>query len=190
MTGLAHLVPNAYGPWTFGSQLIGPSGQTVPNQFSPHGKMVPQNLVPMDKWSPANLVPLDKWSLEYSPCPGGQAVGIQKYGDQIGWGTICPGEPFVQGDQIFGDHLSRGTKFLGTICPWGPNLMGIVCPGGSILWGSFVQGDRKWGTGSPEIKWVRDQMCCSHNFYDRLVLNYEIFYLIKVGPNFVGWFFS
>ena len=62
-------------------------------------------------------------------------MGIQKYGDQIGWG------PFVQGDQIFGDHLTRGTIFLGTICPWGPkfdgdrlssgiNFMGIICPGG------------------------------------------------------------
>ena len=34
-------------------------------------------------------------------------MGIQKYGDQIGWG------PFVQGDQIFGDHLSMGTEFDG-----------------------------------------------------------------------------
>ena len=25
-------------------------------------------------------------------------------------------------------------------------------------WRSFVQGDRKWGTGSPGTKWVRDQM--------------------------------
>ena len=61
---------------TIGPQLIGTSGQTVPNQFSPHGQMVPKNLVPMDKWSPTNLVPLDKWSLKYSVCPGGQAVGI------------------------------------------------------------------------------------------------------------------
>ena len=96
----------------------------------------------MDKRSPTNLVPLDKWSLEYSTCPGGQAVGIRKYGDQIGWG------PFVQGD-----HLFRGT-----ICPGRQNLLGTICPRGSILWGSFVQGDRKWGTGSPGIKWVQDQM--------------------------------
>ena len=47
---------------TIGPQLIGPSGQTVPNQFCPHGQMVPKNLVPLDKWSPTNLVPLDKWS--------------------------------------------------------------------------------------------------------------------------------
>ena len=73
-----HLVPNAYGPRTFGPphlvpRLIGPSGQTVTNQFSPHGQTVPENSVPMDKWS-----------LEYSVCPRGQAVGIRKYGDQIG----------------------------------------------------------------------------------------------------------
>ena len=42
---------------TMGPQLIGPSGQTVPNQFGPHGQMVPKNLVPMDKWSTTNLVP-------------------------------------------------------------------------------------------------------------------------------------
>ena len=53
----------------------------------------------MDKWSPTNFVPLEKWSLEYSICHGGQAVAIQKYGDQIGWGS------FVQGDQMFGDQI-------------------------------------------------------------------------------------
>ena len=84
--------PDIWSP-TIGPQLIGPSGQTVPNQFSPHGQMVPKNSVPVDKWSPTNLVPMDKWSLEYSFRPGGQAVGIQKYGDQIGWG------PFVHGDK-------------------------------------------------------------------------------------------
>ena len=31
-----HLVPNIYGPWTFG-----PSGLMVSNQFSLHGQMVP-----------------------------------------------------------------------------------------------------------------------------------------------------
>ena len=132
--------PDIWSP-TMGPQLIGPSGQTVPNQFGPHGQMVPKNLVTMDKWSLTNLVPLDKWSLEYSVCPGGQVVGIRKYGDLIDWG------PFFKGDQIFGDH-----------CPWGPNLLGTIFPGGSILWGSFVQGDKKSGTGSPGIKWVRDQM--------------------------------
>ena len=67
----------------------------------------------MDKWSPTNLVPLDKWSLEYSFCPGGQVVGIRKYGDQI-----------------FGDHLSMGTEFDGDRLSRGINFMGIICPGG------------------------------------------------------------
>ena len=107
-----------------GPQLIGPSGQTVPNQFGPHRQMVPKNLDPLDKWSQTNLVPLDKWSLEYSVCPGGQTVGIWKYGDRICWG------PFVQGDQIFGDHLSRGTEFDGDHLSRGINFMGIVCLGG------------------------------------------------------------
>ena len=74
-----------------------------PPQWVPLDKQSPSNLVPMDKWSPSNLVSLDKWSLEYSICPGGQAVGIRKYGDRIGWG------PFVQEDQFYGDRLSRGT---------------------------------------------------------------------------------
>jgi hypothetical protein len=126
---------------TIGPQLIGPSGQMVPNQFCPHGQMVPKNLVPLDKWSPTKLVPLEKWSLEYSICLGVQAVMIWKYGDQIGWG------PFVTGTKFDGDRLSRGTKLLGTICPWGLNFRG-----------PFVHGDRKWGTGSPGIKWVQDQM--------------------------------
>ena len=68
---------------------------------------------------------------------------IWKYEDQIVWG------PFVRGDQIFGDHLSRGTKFWGTISMGtefdgdhlsrGINFMGIVCPGGQEV------GDRKSG---------------------------------------------
>ena len=89
-----------------GPQFIGPSGQTVPNQFGPHGQMVPQNLVPMDKWSPTNLVPLDKWSLEYSVCPGGQAVG-----------TICP-----WGTEFDGYHLSMGINFKGIVCPGGQEV--------------------------------------------------------------------
>ena len=59
-----------------------------------------------------------------SRAAGRQAVGIQKYGNQIGWG------PFVHGDPIFWDHLSRGTKFDGDHLSRGINLMGIVCPGG------------------------------------------------------------
>ena len=91
-------------------------------------------------FGPPKWVPLDKWSLEYSVYPGGQAVDIWKYGTEL-----------VE------DHLSRGIKFLGTICPWGPHLLETIFPGGSILWGSFVQGDRKSGTGSPGIKWVRER---------------------------------
>ena len=97
---MIHLVTNAYGPWTFVPQLIGPSGQTIPNQS----------------------VPMDKWSLEYSVCQRAQAVGIQKYKDQI-----------------LGDHLSLGTKFDGDRLSRGINFMGIVCPGGQEV------GDRKSG---------------------------------------------
>jgi hypothetical protein len=47
---------------------------------------------------------------------------------------------------------------MGTVCPGGPNWLGTICPWGPNFWGQFVHGDRKWGTGSPGIKWVRDQM--------------------------------
>ena len=59
-------------------QLICPSGQTVPNQFSPRRKLVPKNWILMDKWSPTNLVPLEKLCQEYSIFPEGQAMEIQK----------------------------------------------------------------------------------------------------------------
>ena len=96
----------------------------------------------MDKWSPTNLVSLDKWSLEYSTCPEGQAVGIWKYGDRIGWGSFFPGNrtlgPFVHGDQM---------------C-WGPFVQGINFK-------EIIQGYRKSGSGSLGIKWVWNQMHCS-----------------------------
>ena len=50
-------------------------------------------------------------------------MGIWIYGDQIGWG------PFIQGDQIFGDHLYMETEFDGDRLSRGINFMGIVCPG-------------------------------------------------------------
>ena len=85
-----------------GPQLIGHPGQTVPYQFSCHGQMVPKDSVLMDKLS-----------LEYSICPGRQAMGIRKYGDQIfgdhlSWDRIWWGN-FVRGDRFYGDRLSRGT---------------------------------------------------------------------------------
>ena len=52
---------------------------------------------------------------------------------------------------------------LKNLVPNQQNLMEIVHPGGSILWGSFVQGDRKWGIVSPGIKWVPDQMRRSYS---------------------------
>ena len=54
-------------------------------------------------------------------------------------------------------------NILGTICLGGPNWLGTICLGGPNFWGPFVHGDRKWGTGSPGIKWVGDQMSCSRN---------------------------
>ena len=45
------------------------------------------------------------------------------------------------GTKLVGDHLSRGAKFWGTICPWGLNLMGTVCPGGQKV-GNRKSGDQ------------------------------------------------
>ena len=36
----------------------------------------------------------------------------------------------------------------------------------------LFKGDRKSGTGSPEIKWVRDQMQCSLHSFTTYVLNF------------------
>ena len=62
------------------------------------------------------------------------------------------------GTKLVGDHLSYGTKVFGTICPWGTNFKGTICQRGSILWGSFVQGDRKLGDRKSE-----DQMSSGPN---------------------------
>ena len=67
----------------------------------------------MDKWSPTNLVPLDKWSLEYSVCPGGQAVGIRKYGDRIGWGSRGPE---VRGSNGFGTKCVAAEEDCANFC--------------------------------------------------------------------------
>ena len=109
---VTHLVPNAYGPWTFGPQLIGISGQTVPNKFSPHGQMVPKNWVPMDKWSQPIWSP---WT------NGPQNIPIVQ-GDRL-WGSRDTGT------KLDGDYLSKGTKILGTVCP-GKQIFRDHCPGG------------------------------------------------------------
>ena len=117
-----HLVPhNAMSP-----QLIGPSWQTVPNQFGPHGQVVPKNPVPMDKWSQTNLVFLNRQMVPRIFCLSkGQAVGIQKYRDRIGWGPFLYGDNFcgriiVQWNLFYGNHLSRGKS--GDQMALGPNV--------------------------------------------------------------------
>ena len=119
-------------------------------------------------WSPWTnglqpSVPLDKWSLEYSICPWGQAVGIRKYGDRIGWG------PFVHGDQSFGDHLSVGTEFVGDHLSRGINFIGIVCPGGQSV------RDRKY--------W--DQMDLGPNASQSIFYHPKIKQFFEVGMLFI-----
>ena len=102
----------------------------VPNQFGPPRQMV------------FRIFRLSKET----------GCGVQEIRDQIGWG------PFVQRTKFSGTICPWGPIMIGTVCPGGPNWMGTICPWGPNLWGPFVHGDRKWGTGSPGIKWVRDQM--------------------------------
>ena len=118
-----HLVPHNWSLidwslWINGPQLILSPWTNGPQTFGPHGQMVPNQFGPTGQ-----MVPM---------------IFHLSRGDRL-WGSRKTGTKLV------GDHLSKGTKFLWTICPGGPNLIGTVCPGGSILWGSFVQGDRKSG---------------------------------------------
>ena len=80
----------------------------VPNQFGPHVKMVPRIFL----------------------SSRGTGCGDPEISGSNWLGTICPGGPFVQEDQILGDHLSMGTEFDGDHLSREINLMGIVCPGG------------------------------------------------------------
>ena len=45
-------------------------------------------------------------------------MGIQKYGDQIGWGP----DHLSMGTEFDGDHLSRRINFMGTVCPGGQKV--------------------------------------------------------------------
>ena len=105
--------------------------------------MVPHNVFPLigssgqavsNQFGPhRQMVSMDKWSptnlVPLDKWSVGYSVGIQKFKEWIGSGS------FVQVDRtkFVGDHLSRG----------------------SILWGSFVQGDRKKGDQ------IGDQMCAA-----------------------------
>ena len=91
-----------------GPQLIGPSGQTVPNQFGPHGQMVSKNLVPNQFGPPKQIFRLSRGI----GCEDPNFLGpyVHEY-------QICCGS-FVQGDQFYGYNLSKGTG------SWGPEVRG------------------------------------------------------------------
>ena len=48
------------------------------------------------------------------------------------------------GTELVEDHLSRGIKFLGTICPWGPFVQGDQFHGDHLSRGK--------GSGGPEVQ--------------------------------------
>ena len=147
----------AWGWWALAPQFLADHYDC--DTFGPP-ELVPNWLVPLGKRSPTNSVPVDKWSQKFDP--HGQKVPNQfgPPGEMIprifhlSRGTGC-------GDPEIGGLLDQGNLILGDHCPWGPNLIRTICPGGSILCWFFVQGDRKWWSRNPGIKWVRDQMRCS-----------------------------
>ena len=101
----SHLVPNPFGPRTFGppqlvpknkqSRLIwspwtnGPqdnwSPWTIgPQTFGPHGQMVPRTIGPPGQMVPKHLVPMDKWSPQ-------KLVPMDNWSPKffdIGWSTL------------------------------------------------------------------------------------------------------
>ena len=122
-----HLVPHNWSPiywslWTNGPQPIQSQWTNGPQKFGPHGQMVPNQFVP-----PGQMVPRVFQLSRGAGC-----------GNLEIWGPNWLG-PFVQGDQHFREHLSRGTGFDGDHLSWGINFMGIFCPGGQ------KEGDQKSG---------------------------------------------
>ena len=71
-----------------GPQLIGPSGQTVPNQFGPHGQMVSKNLVPNQFGPPKQIFRLSRGI----GCEDPNFLGpyVHEYIPNLLW-IICPG---------------------------------------------------------------------------------------------------
>ena len=133
-----HLVPHNWSPidwslWTNGPQPI----------------QSPWTNGPQIIWSPWTNGPRNILFVQGDRLWGSGNTGTKLVGDHLSrgtklLGTICPGGPnfggpFVQGDQIFGNHLSMGTEFEGDRLSRGINFMGIVCPGGQEV------GDRKSG---------------------------------------------
>ena len=107
------------------------------------------------------------WTNGPQPIQSSWTNGPQKFGPS---GQMVPRTFFLSRGTGCGDPEIRGPNWLGTICLGLPNVWGPFVYGDRISWGSFVKGDRKWGTGSPGIKWVRDQMRRSRHLY-----NVEVF---------------
>ena len=150
---------------TFGPkrpQLIGPTGQTVPNQLCSYGPMVPKNLVSMDKWSPTNLVPLDK------RFPS-NLVPLDKW-SPANLVPISPDHHSLSKQNILGTICPGGPIWLGTICSRGPKFWGPFVHEDRIGWGPIVQRDQLWGTKYLGTICVWDQMCHSLN----VKLKYQI----------------
>jgi hypothetical protein len=115
---------------------------------------------------------------------------------QLSWG------PFVHGNQMFGDclsrrtnclwdHLSMGTKCLGTNCQGGPIVLGTKWAGTVCSWrpivGDQMSGD--WMCSGPNEKQPRlfDLSSCTHKWGERYFIFYGKFLQfengLKCNPN-------
>ena len=112
-------------------------GHLVPHNWSPFNWSLwtngpPTNSVPMDKRSPKIRTP---WT-----------NGPQPIWSPYFWiPTACP-----PGQKEYSrDHLSMGTKLVGTTCPRGPNFGGPFVHGDQIGWDHLSRGT---GSGGPEVR--------------------------------------
>ena len=97
---LNHLIPRLPVP-NFLSPWTNDPHKIDPQQIRSPWTNGPRKFGPLEKWSPTNLVPL--------------------YPDPQGATACSPGQT-----EYSRDHLSMGTKILGTIFPWGLNWWGTV----------------------------------------------------------------
>ena len=123
----SHLVPNPFDPRTYGPPLPVPRDKWSQKIQSPWTNGPQPIWFPWTNGPISNLVPMDKWSPKiWSPWTNGPQPIWSPYFQII---TAChPGQ--IEYSYIFGDHLSRGTKFDGERLSRGINFMGIICPGG------------------------------------------------------------
>ena len=103
LKAVTHLVPNAFGPRTFGPP------QLVPNWLVPLDKRSPTNSVPMEKWSPKIWCPWTNGPQPQFGPPGQMVLRIFR----LTRGKGC-GHPGIRGPNWLGTFCSVFITFLST----------------------------------------------------------------------------